>query len=141
MPDMRRPSTRPMNPFLVPRRPERVPFTWTALMRRPTTSFSRSRRSVSTSGSSGTGVLGLEGEPGLAGRRLLGLLFRAPLALAPRQLVDEHDRVEELGVVGALVTHLVAGQLVELTGRQLLQSGLEVLAAGPGRGLGDPLPQ
>src|SRR5437764_4397702 len=127
-----------MNCFFVTRRTERVPFTCTALMRRPTTSFSRSRRSVSTSGSSGMlRVLRLEREPCLARGRLLGLLLGPALPLAPGQLIDVHDRGEDLGVVGALVADLVPGQLVVLARGQLLQPGLEILPARPGRRLGD----
>ena len=48
---------------------------------------------------------------------------------------------EALGVVGTVVGHLVAGQLVEAPGGQLLQPGLVVLAPGTGRGLGDALAQ
>src|SRR6516165_597122 len=61
------------------RRTERPLATETALILRPTTSRARSWRSVSTSGSSGTGQLLPRG----AGRLLLGVLLRTSFAGAP----------------------------------------------------------
>src|SRR5438132_6651756 len=110
-------------------------------MRLPTTSFSRSRLMVSTSGSSVMGCLHsvvlLQGPPGLARRRLLGLLLRPARAAAARPGAEVHGGEEALGVVGALLEHVIAGQRVEALGRQLLEPGLVVLAAGAGRRLAD----
>src|SRR5437764_563528 len=131
-----RPSSLAMKCFLLGwRRIERIPLTSTCLMRLPTTSFSRSRRSVSTSGSSGTGahLLGLvrgalarrgERAPRHLGGGLLGLLLRASLS-GPTLLVAQVDGgVDALGVVGAFLLHDVAGQRVEALGGELLQAGL-----------------
>src|SRR5438067_664775 len=94
-------------------------------MRLPTTSFSRSRLRVSTSGSSGTGAHlfvrpGLRAvtsrrqrSPGLGGRRLLGLLLRPTLARAALLLVDVDGGVEALGVVGPVLADLVVGEGVD----------------------------
>src|SRR6266852_2134435 len=106
-----------------------MPLTSTCLMRLPTTSFSRSRRRVSTSGSSGIGAhlvaLGLGGgavarrrqrPPCPLGGGLLGLLLGAALARAALLVVDGDGGVEALGVVGAFLAHLVAGNGVEALG-------------------------
>src|SRR3954470_20789448 len=125
-----------------------MPLTSTCLMRLPTTSFSRSRLRVSTSGNSGIGAdlrrlrraavaRGRQRPPRLLGGGLLGLLLRPALARAARFFVDEDRGEESLGVVGALLAHLVMRQGVQALGRQLLQPGLVVLAAGPGGRLGD----
>ena len=76
------------------RRTERPLATETVLILRPTTSRDRSWRSVSTSGSSGTGEL----LPGGPGRLLLGVLLGAPLARTP------HGPAQvDLGHVGPVV--------------------------------------
>src|SRR5437899_3740784 len=145
------PSSLPAKCFLFGcRRMERMPLTSTCLMRLPTTSFSRSRRRVSTSGSSGIDthprVVGLgvgavagrrQRSPGLGRGRLLGLLLRPALARPALVLVDEDGGVEAFGVVGTVLTDVVAGQGVETLGRQLLQARLVVLAARSGGRLGD----
>src|SRR3954447_1167237 len=107
-----------------------MPLTSTCLMRLPTTSFSRSRFRVSTSGSSGTGGhLGLclgvgavagcrQRTPRLGGGRLLGLLLGPPLARAALLFVDVDGGEEALGVVGPVLLHLVPGQRVEALRRQ-----------------------
>src|SRR5437867_1782518 len=140
-----RPSSLAAKCFLLGwRRIERIPETSTCLMRLPTTSFSRSRRIVSTSGSSGIGhhlAALLQGPPGLARRRLLGLLLGAALAGAARPGTQVHGGEEALGVVGALLGHVVAGQRVETLRRQLLQSRLVVLAARARRRLADAASQ
>src|SRR5581483_11655739 len=152
MPVILWPSSLPTKCFLLGcRRIERMPLTSTCLMRLPTTSFSRSRFSVSTSGSSGIddlglGVVGLrvgavarcrQRAPRLFGGRLFGLLLRATLAAAALVFVDKNGRVEPLGVVGTVLAHLIARQRVEALGRQFLQPGLVVLPTGAGGGLGD----
>src|SRR6478609_1884424 len=133
----------------------RIPVTSTVLIFLPTTSRSRSRRPTSTSGSSGIRaphrgscpvlgslhaawrslarrrlgtVLVLHGQPapGGARRRLLGLLLRAALALPPGRSPDQDGREEALGVVRSLVGHLVARELLEPAGGQLLQPRLVV---------------
>src|SRR5213594_4250351 len=64
----------------------------------PTTSFSRSRRMISTSGSSGIPLLELG--QGAFGGRLLRLLFRPAGPLAEK-LADEEDLgVEAFGMIG-----------------------------------------
>src|SRR5437868_2845846 len=111
-------------------------------MRLPTISFSRSRRSVSTSGSSGIAPpfgrhrLGrvdrrragrpapVEALPRVAGGRLLGLLLGPALARAVRLAPEVDGGEEPLGVVGALVGYVVTRQLVEAPRRQLLEPGL-----------------
>src|SRR5262245_588742 len=140
------------------RRIERIPSASTALMRLPTISRSRSRRTTSTSGNSGIVVLrsGL-GRPGCdgllsvgrlvvrdlaqvlprdAGRRLLGVLLRPALAGAPRLAAQQHGREEVLRVVGPFVAHLVARELVEGLRGQLLQARLVVVTAGAGGAFG-----
>src|SRR5947208_7533505 len=139
IPVILRPSSLPTKCFLLGwRRIERMPLTSTCLMRLPTTSFSRSRRRVSTSGSSGIDDLSLrvravararQRAPRLGGGRLFGLLLRPTFARTALLLVDVHGGVEALGVVGAVLPDLVAGQSVETLGGQLLQAGLVVLAA------------
>src|SRR3954468_12960099 len=122
------------------RRMERIPETSTALTFLPTTSFSRSRRITSTSGSSGTLLLPCPDRrlsrrhpfPRRTRRRLLGLLLRAALAVPVRLSVEEHRREEPLRVVGPLVANLVARQTVEPLRRELLQPRLVVVAAGTG---------
>src|SRR5437588_7166800 len=127
-----------------------MPLTSTCMMRLPTTSFSRSRRSVSTSGSSGTGghlgTVGLgrravagrgQRPPRLGRRRLLGLLLGPALAGAALVLVDVDGGVEALGMVGAVLAHLVSRQGVHALGGQLLETGLVVLAPRAGGRLGD----
>src|SRR5207237_8241407 len=79
--------------------------------------------------------------PRLTGGRLLGLLLRPALPGATRQAVDVNRREEVLGVIGTLVDHVVARQLVEDARGQLLETGLVVLAAGAGGGFGDAVPE
>src|SRR5918998_2127016 len=115
--------------------------TSTDLTRRPTVSRSRPRRMVSISGNSGILVLqlGHQGGVGVACRDLFGLLLRPAVAGAPSLAPDRHGHVEAAGVIGPLGQRLVAGRLVEVTGRQLLQPALVVLSPGStGVGLGDP---
>src|SRR5438128_1648368 len=83
------------------RRIDRIPPTSTCLMRLPTTSFSRSRRSVSTSGSSGIGSHLASGEsaPRFLGGRLLGLLLRASRARAVLVVAQVDGGEEALGVI------------------------------------------
>src|SRR4051812_37223143 len=114
-------------------------------MRRPTASFSRSRRIVSTSGSSGIeSLLGarlFERLPCQASRRLLSLLLRPALAAAEPVITHAYGCEEPLGMVGAVVDDLVLGKCLEGAGRELLQPRLVVLAAGTGGGIGDPIAQ
>src|SRR4029453_17425380 len=115
--------------------------TSTDLTRRPTVSRSRPRRRVSISGSSGiVGLqLGHERGVGVSGRDLLGLLLGPALTDAAGRPAHVHGDVEAAGVVGALGQGLVTGRLVEVTGGQLLEATLVVLAAGAaGVGLGHP---
>src|SRR6266540_554965 len=136
--------------------------TTTALIRLPTTSFSRSRRITSTSGSStsalrrGGGVAPGQPLQRLAGRLLFGLLLRAPHAppeLLPPQV---HGGGELLLLVGSSLGHPVFRDPPEVLGGLLLERGLVVavplatrigLHAGPEqppdhpRGDPDPLVQ
>src|SRR5438105_12774567 len=129
-----------------------MPLTSTCLMRLPTTSFSRSRRSVSTSGNSGIGahlrVLRLrrravarrgQRPPGFLGSGLLGLLLGPTLARTALLVADVDGGVEALGVVGALFADVVARHGVEALGGELLEAGLVVLAARAGCRFGDAL--
>src|SRR5690242_14119020 len=117
-----------------------MPSTSTDLIFLPTTSRSRSRRTTSTSGSSGISHpdtvppvrrgadrLALQPLPRDPRRRLLGRLLRAPFTRAVLLVPQEHRGEEALRVVGALVTDLVAGQLVAPSGCELLQPRLVVL--------------
>ena len=63
---------------------------------------------------------------------------RAPLPRAVLLVAEEHRGEEALGVVGALVTDLVAGQLIAPSGCELLQPRLVVLPAGADRLFADP---
>src|SRR5207237_6924608 len=153
MPVILRPSSLAAKCFLLGwRRIDRMPLTSTCLMRRPTTSFSRSRRTVSTSGSSGIGahlrVLRLsrravarrgQRSPGFLGRSLLGLLLGPTLARTALLVADVDGGVEALGVVGALFADVIARHGVEALGGELLEAGLVVLAARPGCRFGDAL--
>src|SRR5256886_4147448 len=129
----------------------------TALTRFPTISRSRSRRTTSTSGNSGivflrSGRFGpcrdrvpviarvrdlAEVTPGDPCRRLLRVLFRSAFARSTRLPAQHHGGEEALRVVRSFVAHLVARELVEGLGRQLLQPGLVVVPARAGRGLDD----
>src|SRR3954451_21200020 len=98
-------------------------MTSTSLILRPTTSRSRSRRNVSTSGSSGTRGLGsvvvssvvrvvVQVVPRLSGGGLFGRLLGPSLAVTVGRASDEHRRCEPLGVVGSLVDDVVAREVV-----------------------------
>src|SRR5207245_1781312 len=127
-----------------------MPSTSTAFTFLPTTSRSRSRRTTSTSGSSGiphpdtvppvgggAARLALQPPPCNPRRGLLGRLLRTSLTGAELLVAEEHHGEEPLRVVGALVAHLVAGQLVAPLGCQLLEPRLVVLPAGARRLLAD----
>src|SRR6266511_1626555 len=138
---------------------DRIPSASTDLTRLPTISRSRSRRTTSTSGNSGIvclrwGPIGprrdrapllarrrdltlAEIAPRHPGGRLLRVLLRSTLARPPRLAPQHHGREEPLRVVGSLVAHLVAGQLVERLGRQLLEARLVVVATRAGCALDD----
>src|SRR5713101_483217 len=122
-----------------------MPSTSTALIFLPTISRSRSRRTTSTSGSSGisfsesvppVGVgavrLALQPIPRNSCGRLLGRLLRASLAAAVDLVAQEHRGEEAFRMVGSFVAHLVPGELVHALGGELLQAGLVVLTPGTG---------
>src|SRR5690348_1444601 len=100
-----------MNSFLfLCRRTDLVPVASTDLIFLPTTSFSRSRRKTSTSGSSGMVAprpVSLTRESLTRDPRsgLLGLLLRSALALAVQTIVDVDVREEVLRVIRSLVTN------------------------------------
>src|SRR6188474_2244414 len=120
-----------------------MPSTSTPLTRLPISSRSRSRRTTSTSGSSGIVALpgGARGKrrlvlhsrfvlqplPGGTSGGLFGLLLGTALALAVGRAAQRDRREEVLGVVRALGAHLVARQLVEAPGRDLLEPRLVVV--------------
>src|SRR6478672_5647911 len=116
-----------------------MPSASTFLIFLPTTSRSRSRRTTSTSGSSGIahsrgGVGGvgdaeLQPFPRFACRDLFGRLLRTSLAGPVHLAAQQHGGEEALGVIGALVADLVARELVEQLRGELLQARLVVAAA------------
>src|SRR5579863_3641348 len=157
----RLPSSRARNSVpLLWRRIDRFPFTSTVLIRLLTISLSRSRRMVSTSGSSGTaphppfgarhdgalghglvprgdsgvrlGALG-DRRPGDPGGGLLGVLLGPPLPHAALGARHEHPGSLPAGVVRSRPLDLVVGQLTDAAQHDLLQTRLEVLGAGSGR--------
>ena len=139
------------------RRIERMPSASTALTRLPTISRSRSRRTTSTSGSSGiiflrSGRFGpcrdrvravarvrdlAEATPGDACRRLLGLLLRSALARPPRLAARPSPWRRSASSGRALRGAPGSGAAGRSLRRQLLQPGLVVVAAGTGRALDD----
>src|SRR5688572_28868051 len=101
---MRRPRNEATNSACGCRRTARSRVTAAATMRRPRNAGSRSRRTVSTSGSSGNGRLrtqAAQGLPRVARGGLLGLLLRAAATFALEVRADEDLGLERLGVVGA----------------------------------------
>src|SRR5581483_6853021 len=132
-----RPSSREVNSLRLPwRRITRIAFrvgrTSAAWTFRPTTSFSRSRRITSTSGSSTDpspsalhGTLG-QLQVGLVCRLLLGLLLGSPDARAPGPTREVHGRRELLLVVGTALRDPVLGQRAKVLRRELLEHRLEV---------------
>src|ERR1700685_3379322 len=108
------------------RRTERPLATATALILRPTTSRDRSWRSVSTSGSSGTG----EPLPGRSCGLLFGVLLGAPLAGATAGPAQEDlRRVDAVGG-GPRADHDVAGCPLAVAHGPLLQAALVVEVVG-----------
>src|ERR1041384_7704944 len=111
------PSSASVNSFLVLwRRMMRGSLTSTPLILRPTASRSRSRRTTSTSGSSGirgsprlaeVAVQALDGD---ARGGLLGLFLRAAGAAAVRGAVEHHRRLEALRVIGSRFAERILGQ-------------------------------
>src|SRR5690606_28606422 len=95
--------------------------TSTAASRRPTTHFSRPRRTVSTSGSSGTASAAGQLAPGGGRRLLLGLLLARAGDPAVPGAGHDHPGGERLGVVGPLLLHLVLRHPEPPLGGQLLQ--------------------
>src|SRR5918992_498211 len=110
--------------------------TSTATIRRPTTSFSRSRRTTSTSGSSNLNLPRLRGgalrhQPGIGqpGRSLLRLLLRSARPRPVRLAAEEDSGGEMLGMVRALPADPVLGHPTHVLGGQLLEPGLVVAVA------------
>src|SRR5829696_3971596 len=123
-----RPTTRVVSSSCVLRRTLRAPVISTALTFFPANSRSRSRRIVSTSGSSGMGgrVLLLESRARFPGGSLLRLLLRAALAVTPARRADEDRGEEPLLVVRTLLPDGVHRRHVEQPGGELLEGGLVV---------------
>src|SRR5580698_9026160 len=117
------------------RRTERPLDTATALIFRPTTSRDRSWRSVSTSGSSGTG----KAFPGRSCGLLFGILLGASLAGTPSGPAHEDLGHVDPVVIGSRPHHHVAGCPLAVAHGLLLQPALVVevvgLLAGPLYGL------
>src|SRR5439155_25104140 len=140
------------------RRMTRIAFRWgrtsTSLIRLPTTSFSRSRRITSTSGSSTvpSGSVAVSvllrqlrvlGQPveRLSGRPLLRFLLRSPDPPAELSPGQEDRRRELLLVVRPPLDHAVLREPPHVLGGQLLEDGLVIpLALSPDVG-GDPRPE
>src|SRR4051812_5045656 len=123
-----RPTRRAVRSSWVPRRTLRAPVICTALTFLPANSRSRSRRMVSTSGSSGMGgrVRLLQSSARLPSGGLFRLLLRPTLAVAPPVGPHQHRGEEPLLVVGALLPDGVHRRHVEEAGGQLLKGGLVV---------------
>src|SRR5437588_8423159 len=139
-----RPASRSANSLrLAWRRMMRIAFrcgrTSTSLMRRPTTSFSRSRRTTSTSGSStqpsctlaGTSLAPLARQAcvRLAGGPLLRLFLR-PARPSPQLAPSEVDgRGELLLVVGPSLLDAILGEASEVLCGELLERRLVIAVA------------
>src|SRR3984957_13378403 len=108
------------------RRTERPLDTPTALIFRPTTSRDRSWRSVSTSGSSGTG----KAFPGRSCGLLFGVLLGASLAGTPPGPADEDLGYVDPVVVGPRPHHRVTGRPRAVAHGFLLQPALVVKVVG-----------
>src|SRR5579875_122964 len=121
----RRPTSAARNAGASWRRTERAPSTSTATTRRPSTARSRPRRTVSTSGSSGT-LAGREHGEALVRGGALGRLLRAALAVADDAPAHGDARAEALRVVRALVLDAVARGLEAEARRELLEAVLRV---------------
>src|SRR5215207_3213264 len=120
------------------RRTVRSRPTSTASMTRPITRSANPRRTVSTSGSSGTG--GVELGAGVGRRGLLGRLLRTPGALTDHGAVDDDGGEEQLGVVGAFGACDVLRGRAAVDGDLLLQPRLVVEVIQVGRRLGEVRP-
>src|SRR3954447_13313207 len=108
------------------RRTVRSRPTSTRSIRRPTTNETMPRRTVSTSGSSGT-IRWRGQRVECLGRSLLfGELLRLALADAKGDTLDEHGRSERLGMIRPCLRQHVDGGRVVQAGGQLLQHGLVV---------------
>src|SRR5450432_35922 len=122
-----------------------MPSASTFLIFLPTTSRSRSRRTTSTSGSSGIlhsrgiGVVDFELQtfPRLACRYLFRGLLRTSLTGAVDLPAQQHGGEEPFGVVGPFVADLIPRELVEELRGELLQPRLVVAASGSCRLLAD----
>src|SRR5580698_7743888 len=108
------------------RRTERPLDTATALIFRPTTSRDRSWRSVSTSGSSGTG----EALPGRSRGLLFGILLRAAFARPPTRPAQEDLGHVDPVVVGPRPHHHVARRPLSVAHGLLLQAALVIEVVG-----------
>src|SRR5215217_2281931 len=105
---------------------------------RPTTRPANPRRTVSTSGSSGTG--GVELGAGVGRGRLLGRLLRSPRALSDGDTVDDDVGEEQLGVVRSLGARDVLRRRAAVERDLLLEPRLviEVIEVGRRRGEARP---
>src|SRR3984957_17075653 len=108
------------------RRTERPLDTATALSLRPTPSRERSWRSVSTSGSSGTG----EAFPGRSRGLLFGVLLRAAFARPPTRPPQEDLRHVDPVVVRPRARHHVARRPLAVAHGFLLQAALVIEVVG-----------
>src|SRR5664280_749371 len=120
------------------------PFrTSTDLIFLPTTSPWRSRRMVSTSGSSGipSASLNLQRSAGRLGGHLLGVFLGSPLPCAEALASNVHRGQVPPGMVGAEALDLVVGNPTAEAHRLLLQAALVVGLAGLTYRGGDPVPE
>ena len=125
------------------RRTVRPLRTSTDLIFRPTTSPWRSRRMVSTSGSSGIPPASLDFQrfAGDLGGDLLGVLFGPPLPRTEALASNVHRGQVPPGMIGAESLHFVVGNPPAETDGLLLQAALVVGLAGLAHGDGDPVPE
>src|ERR1700722_2010545 len=119
------------------RRTERPLDTATALIFRPTTSRERSWRSVSTSGSSGTG----EAFPGRSRGLLFGVLLRAAFARPPTRSPQEDLRHVDPVVVRPGAHYDVTGRPLAVAHGLFLQAALVIEVVGLLAGALDGLAQ
>src|ERR1019366_94930 len=114
------------------RRTVRPLRTSTDLIFLPTTSPWRSRRMVSTSGSSGipSASLNLQRSAGRLGGHLLGVFLGSPLPCAEALASNVQRGQVPPGMIGAETLHLVAGNPLAESYRLLMQATLVVGLAG-----------
>src|SRR5580704_10721481 len=121
------------------RRTVRPFLTSTVLIFRPTTSLWRSRRMVSTSGSSGIppASLDLQRSTGRLGGGLLGVLLGPPLPRSEALASNVHRGQVPPSMIGPETLDLVAGNSLAATDGVLLEPALVIGLAGLAHGAGN----